>query len=477
MSDTSTTVIVGAGFSGTLTALHILDQGGRAVLVDRSGDFGPGVAYRTRSRVHFLNVPAGNMSAWERDPQHFLRWMQQHLPSTTGGTFVSRAWYGEYLRQQVQAAATSCGGRLHLRTGAAVALSRQRFGKLGVHFADGDRVIADRVVLAQGNFPAPHVPSLENGSREHPGYIQNPWSDAGTAAIAAIRPSDAVAIVGTGLTMMDMVMHLHAREHVGPMLAISRHGLLPRPHRLPARAPVGLSPPAWTPNWNGEVKTLVRLIRQSVRESASRGVDWRDVIASLRPVTGQLWGRMDAVQRRRFLSRIRSYWEVVRHRASPEAAAAVADLVAARQLAVRAATIVSVSPVSGSQDLEVRFRPRRSQSVQWARVAHVINCLGPMTDVRQISDPLIEQMLSEGFITPDPLGLGIAVDPHGHAFSSAGVPDPALLVIGPLCKGRTWENTAVPELRRHAAEIAAACCAAAPLAATVTTTASPTTPG
>src|SRR5918998_636440 len=80
-----TIVIVGGGFSGTLTAAHLLrgewPGGLHVVLVNRSGPLARGVAYGTRSTAHVLNVPAARMSD----------------PSVDAGSFVPRSLFGDYL--------------------------------------------------------------------------------------------------------------------------------------------------------------------------------------------------------------------------------------------------------------------------------------------------------------------------------------------------------------------------------------------
>ncbi len=453
-----TTAIIGAGFSGTITALNLLAfdvlDPSRVVMFERAGKFGPGLAYSTRALVHYLNVPAGNMSAWEHDPQHFIRWLQHRNPAASGASFVSRGWYGDYLREQLDAARVRFHDRLELKSASVLGIHPRPDGRLDIHDSNNQITIADRAVLALGNFPSPHPPGATPALIGHPGYINNPWQPD---AITCILPHEPVLMVGTGLTMMDIVMQLHAREHAGRMIAISRHGLLPRPHRSPAR-PLGNKPaPDLLANWNGSTRHLLHLLRQAVRDHAARGIDWRDVVASLRPVTAQLWQRLDAHERARFLSRIRSFWEVIRHRAAPESSAAVADLLAARQLSIRAGRILSIEPVG--RLIEVTFRPRRSENRQCVRVSRVINCLGPQTDISAISDPLVQQLRTDGLITADPHGLGLAVSSSGESIRRDGTVDPSLLVIGPLRKGQHWENTAVPELRRQAAELAKLCMA------------------
>ena len=58
--------IVGAGFSGLLTAVNLLEASGRArvTLIERRGVFGPGTAYDTGNPQHLLNVRLDNMSAF-----------------------------------------------------------------------------------------------------------------------------------------------------------------------------------------------------------------------------------------------------------------------------------------------------------------------------------------------------------------------------------------------------------------------------
>jgi uncharacterized NAD(P)/FAD-binding protein YdhS len=70
--------IVGPGFRGTLLASHLLWQAQhplRLLLIERSGRFGPGLAYGTEEPAHLLTVSAGAMSAWPDDPTHLLRWL------------------------------------------------------------------------------------------------------------------------------------------------------------------------------------------------------------------------------------------------------------------------------------------------------------------------------------------------------------------------------------------------------------------
>ena len=81
-----TILIVGAGFSGTAVALHLLrlPHSGplRIVLVERA-QLARGVAYARRAEPYLLNVPAGRMSASSVDPLEFLAYAQRTRPNAS----------------------------------------------------------------------------------------------------------------------------------------------------------------------------------------------------------------------------------------------------------------------------------------------------------------------------------------------------------------------------------------------------------
>jgi uncharacterized NAD(P)/FAD-binding protein YdhS len=90
------------------------------------------------------------------------------------------------------------------------------------------------------------------------------------------------------------------------------------------------------------------------------------------------------------------------------------------------------------------------------RVARVINCTGPDTDLSRVDEPLIVSLRNDGLIRPDALGLGLDSDDAGTIVDAQGRARAGLRIVGPLRKGRLWENTAVPELRGEAERMAAA---------------------
>src|SRR5689334_24280562 len=95
--------IIGGGFSGTMTAVHILRAARQPIelhIIERKPPLGRGVAYGTRYGSHLLNVPAGKMSAFPSEPDHFFKWLQAHPEMISGSieptTFAPRKVYGAY---------------------------------------------------------------------------------------------------------------------------------------------------------------------------------------------------------------------------------------------------------------------------------------------------------------------------------------------------------------------------------------------
>ena len=451
-----TIVIVGGGFSGTLTAVHLLraewPEGVHVVLVNRSGPLARGVAYGTRSAAHVLNVPAARMSAFPEDEEHFLRFARGRDPSVGGGDFVQRSLYGDYLEWVLEQAVAAAPARTrfthHVAGVVDVRMCPDGGAELELEGGGPSVLAADRVVLAAGSY-APADPPVPDAAffTGDPRYVRDPWAPGALDGVDRGRP---VLLVGTGLTMLDVALELHGRGMDVPMHAVSRRGLLPRPHRSPASPPrpVELGGALLAGPW-----TVRRYLREMRRAVATHpDVDWRDVLASIRPVTPALWAALPLAERARFLRHLQPYWDVHRHRAAPGIADAVDALVRGGRLRVSAGRLLRVD--GGPDAVAVSFRRRGDRAVEEVRVGTVVNCTGPSANVAALGEPLLDALLRQGLITPCPLGLGIRTAPGYALRDREGNASEVLFHTGPLLKADHWESTAVPELRVHAARLA-----------------------
>ena len=170
MDERQTVAVIGAGFSGLLTALRLLldPDGPRVILIERGARFGRGAAYSTSSVQHLLNVRATNMSAFVEQPDHFLDWLaaaggdDRASPEASGQVFVTRDRYGQYLQSLLRQASREDGGaqRLVLEHDEVNSLARGAEG-WRLRLAVG-RVIRADVVVA---------PAVAYGSSgEHAGF-------------------------------------------------------------------------------------------------------------------------------------------------------------------------------------------------------------------------------------------------------------------------------------------------------------------
>jgi len=416
-------VIIGGGFSGAMAAARLAERGMASTIIDAGGDFGLGVAYSTPFDGHLLNVRASRMSAVEGRPDDFVDWLGRNHPDRADPEgFAPRRLYGLYVQGRLRAVEASHPGRITRVQGRALAIE-------GTTVAlDGDRHIPGRaVVLATGN-PAPRTASGTGGR-----VIADPWAKG---ALDGIGATDRVAIVGTGLTMVDMALWLNARGWRGPLFALSRRGLGPRAHGARPEAPLRI------PQDVAEGPASSRL---AAGRRLARNGDWRRLMEGLRPVTGDLWRAADATTRARWVRHLRPFWDVHRHRIAPAIAAEMQALSDAGRLTVTAGRVVRVAP--SGHGVGLTFRPKGATVTQTVETDWLIDCTGPGHDPAR--DPLTGPLIATGRARLDPLRLGLELDDSGRALTADGTSDPALMVLGPPARATFWETVAVPDIRKR----------------------------
>jgi uncharacterized NAD(P)/FAD-binding protein YdhS len=440
-------VIVGAGASGVLTAVHLLDRAeGHVVLVGRDR-FARGLAYTTHYRSHVLNVPVGSMSAFSEDPDHFYRFARGLDQTADRSSFVPRMTFGDYLANTLDRAETG-SRRLRRVSGEVVGLDRGSTGRWRVKLREEAVFEASDVVLALGNAP-PRMLFAWLSALPSGWYAPDPWDPN---AVVDVPPTAPVLLIGTGLTAIDACLALKERGHEGGVIALSRHGLLPRHHRLEGAPPV----PVTRPPRARTLRQLLQEVRQQLQLAELAGDDWRDVLNSLRRHTPEVWRRLSVSDRGRFLRHLARRWEVHRHRMAPAVHAAVESMLSSGWLQVVSGSLLDAT--GDGEGMAVRYRPRGAPmgSDRTLRAGRIINCTGPNESVRGTSDPLLRSLLDSGLVKPHPLGLGLACREDGALYGRSGDVESGLWTIGSLRRGESWETTAVPEIRMQASGLAAA---------------------
>lgn len=416
--------IIGGGFSGAMLAARLAEAGVASALIERTGRFGAGVAYSTLFDRHLLNVRSNRMGAVEGRADDFVRWLERHHPRHADGEgFAPRRLYGLYVMDRLASVEASHPGLIERIAGEAAAVEGST-----IRLSDGRRIEAGAVVLTTGN-PAPDAAGPSGGGGR---IIGDPWAPD---ALDGIGPEDDVVIIGSGLTMVDMVLWLQARGWLGKATAVSRRGLKPRAHGVRHDAPV---PP--TPNLTGGPLSA----RLAGARRLAQASGWRGVMEGLRPVTADLWAQADAATRARFLRHLRPWWDVHRHRVAPAIGLTIEALETSGRLEVVAGRIGAIDQTD--EGVTVAWRPRDGAARPPLRGGWLIDCSGPGHD--PAADPLLGPLIATGRARLDTLGLGLDVDGEGRALGADGAPDPVLSVLGPPARAAFWETTAVPDIRR-----------------------------
>lgn len=450
-------LIVGGGFSGVTAGVQLVrrsPQPLRVTILESAPRIGPGLAYATRDPDHRLNGPTWSHSVDPLRPNDFSAWCEHHgvlredpeALHTDGNAFVRRGVFGDYLTDCVQQHAVwpVTGSTLTGVQGQACGLHQTGDG-CAVTTTDGRTLAANLVLLATGNAP-PRLPaSLASGLEGHPGVIGNPLDGTRLGQI----PSRArVLLLGAGLTALDVQSTLLRRNHQGPITVVSRRGLRPRSYPQPNETlpPAKQTPPLERilgpqPDFldpahvEPTARGWLRALRRQIQADHARGHRWHLAFDHLRDTVWQLWPQLPTREQQRFLRSLRTWYDVHRFRAPPpndvwaEAARSLGKIVH------RAARVQAIHSPSASGPLSVQLRSLGGEEFL-EEVDVLINCTGLDAAAHAHSNPFLSNLLNEGWLRPDPVGLGFAVDAQCRPLQRNGqVHTAGLRLIGPPTLG------------------------------------------
>jgi uncharacterized NAD(P)/FAD-binding protein YdhS len=304
---------------------------------------------------------------------------------------------------------------------------------------DGSAATANLVVLSPGH-PPPSQPSWATAeSSSHPRFIADPWRPE---ALRPIRPLDEVLIIGTGLTMADVVASLKAQGHRGAITAISRRGLTPRPRTtLPVEA-FG----SFDRNPTPSVAHLLRRVRIAVRQAALEGRPWECVVDALRQQATPVWQALSPESRRSFLRHLRPWWDSHRYQIAPQLDRILGESQQNGRLKILKATVRSLRPFEGSLQAVLRLRGASAGATAHRFFDAVVNCTGPDHGTVVAFNPVLNSLSECGLLRADAFGLGVEVDHLARVIGHDGRPSPNLFVAGPLARGYFGELMGLPQV-------------------------------
>lgn len=431
--------VIGGGFTGAAAAIGCLqriDGPFHLTVIEPAASLGRGVAYGAHHPLHLLNVRARDLSVFVDRPGDFVNWAFQNLDQGEndaglleglGHAFLPRQLFGEYVRQRLfEVADRRHNVKFKVVTGSATSCSRSA-GSFAINTDRAETIQADVVIL---------------------GTAYGAFAESGDGALLPFGfiPPDRFAqarsmvLIGSGLTMVDVLLNARREGFAGKATIISRRGQLPREHAAKGVVPKEMALP--------NTKSLARLtasIRIACEAAEAYGTPWQAVINGLRPSISAIWQQLDVVEQSRFLRHVRPFWDTHRHRLPPEVY---------RQL--RQEMDQGLSRLLRGRVLDIRrsragfavdLRRHGATLVETLNADLAFDCRGHKPDLRSA---LIRSVVDQGLARADPHNLGLAVKPDGRVLGIHGVPTPGLYALGPLCQGSLWEIMAVPEIVRQA---------------------------
>src|SRR4051794_28814935 len=230
--------IVGGGATGITVLRHLAERVcskryGNLVtgiqLFDKSG-FDGGVAYRTRSDHHLLNMKASKMSIGVGDAGDFLRWTRRIGLECDDHDHLPRKLYRDYLDDARKAAIERCsraGVAVHAEHAEVVCM---RFSPNYDVMLTTDRRLTHRssvLILCTGH----NAPEDHYGLSTSKNYARDPYARFAFPDREGIE----VGILGSGLTAVDSVTELASTHRLVNISCFSRSGLFPtvQPINLP----------------------------------------------------------------------------------------------------------------------------------------------------------------------------------------------------------------------------------------------------
>ncbi len=437
--------VIGAGFSGTMVAVNLARKSEgklRIALIERGGAPGCGVAYGTTDNHHLLNVRAAQMGAFPDRIGDFYEWLQRHpdvwkhakVTTLEPGSFVPRLVYGAYLQdilRQTQATFPT------LETFHAD-ITRIATSPTGYELHSATETVATTpvVVLALGNFPPGDSSTNQT---------VNPYAPEVYARLA--EPGD-VFLIGTGLTSLDLLVTMARTKAQGNIHLVSRGGLFPQVHHDVSPYPPFLD----AENLPKTALSLLATVRREIRKAKEGGIAWQSVVDSLRPLNQKIWQSLPMPEQRKFLRRIRSYWDTHRHRCAADVMAARDKFIAEGRLIQHRGSFISMTDTPDG--VAVTWKPSGAARTETITVHCAVSCTGPQSDCRKLDDPLVQDLLKSDLLAPDPLRIGADTTQTSALKNSKGETVPGLYTMGTWRKGKLYESVAVPELRGQAADLA-----------------------
>jgi uncharacterized NAD(P)/FAD-binding protein YdhS len=484
--------IVGAGASGILSLSRLvskLSPNSASKLTirvfEKSGSFGPGLAYSTPLNCHILNMNAGTMSAVIGEPDHFIDWLKEneqrilnecpHL-SLDEKAYPPRKVYGYYLediKKNAQEKAKQKKIRVELIKGEVIDIQEGAYHK-EVLLRDGRTFQADFVIMALGHFP----PTILYELRGTDGYLPYPWP--AQVIMDQVSPREPVCILGAGLSAIDTLFTLLENDHREKIYLVSRTGFIPKVQGKSKKRVLQFITQNTFEGQKLSLEEVGGLLVREIERAEGKGIDWlhalnpaksieeileediatakagpipsESVLLATAEIISNLWNSLSHEEQRKFDCDYKSIWTVYRHPMPIVNAEKILHTLKSGQLKVLSG-FKCVQYLGKGQGFLVDIQTRYGMTFPF-RVRSFINATGQGLAVARYDDTLVQNLIRQGTIAPHPSG-GIYVDfDASFAMNKDGKPLKWLFVVGEMTRGTHFFTNAISQLSLFADRIA-----------------------
>jgi uncharacterized NAD(P)/FAD-binding protein YdhS len=392
-------VILGGGAAGAIALIKAALKTNpqfQITLIDPHSQIGLGRAYSTTDMRHLLNVPADKMSIFANHPLDFVDWLKRKPDHPyLDWPFVPRKLFGEYLVEKINALPEK--SFTHLQT-EAIGLHALPGKKWRITLSNGDKLVADTIIVATGYQSLIDRKLLRETDEKTKGRVLQPYDFSG---FNKIKPQDRVIIVGTGLTALDVFLHLQDLPET-KLHFISRHGFFPKPHDM--------DPPHTKETLSDLPGQSPRIIfRRTVRAVRKNPRAWIALINQIRDQVPGIWANWSDQEKSQFIRHISAFWEVARHRVPISVFKLLESLKSVGQVQVHAGRILKTE--TSGNEIVLHYRPRGNDTCLEIHADWIILATGAKIENRI---PLKEA--------------------------------PGVFLLGPPAKDLFWETTAIPDI-------------------------------
>lgn len=419
-------LIVGGGLTGAAAAIALARSTRRPLAVtiaDPDPMTGKGLAYGKAHHGELLNVRAGEVSLLPDLPSDFADWLAERGASTDDGpldqSFAERADFGDYVTARFGEIVPHALDLTRIHA-AVSSLEPLPLGGYRAALSDGSMAEADTVMLATGY----GIPT------DHGRLGRAPFARQADKGWQAARR---IALVGAGLTMVDVLFRLRDAGYGGEIVILSGRMVFPRAHAPRRVQPAGFD----ADNAPRQIAALLKEVRRQIEAHSAAPDGWQAVMNGIRPVAPELWQNLPPASRRAFMRHLKPYYFAHRHRLPPQAA---------RRLAAELAdprTLCRKGRVEAVEEASLTLRRSKNAPAETLDADIVIDCSGHAAPART---SLAESLLRSGLAAPPATGPGFEVTGNGRLVDAEGRTLPDLYALGPPGQGALLEITGIREI-------------------------------